>query len=84
MSDDREHDAGENTEDQQPAAEEEQAAPAADPPIKDEHWYGALSEWIDGHLRGSPVSMNTGAWNWLHQKLPAFRDILQKRMTEDK
>ena len=41
----------------------------------------ALTSWLGVHLRDSPLSRNTPAWNWLQSKLGALKASLVKEIS---
>lgn len=68
----------------QQAAESVEAEPAAtvstSSKISDEAWNGATSTWIDRHVRNSPLSGATEAWNHLNSVLHRLREYLESEL----
>lgn len=39
-----------------------------------------VEEWVADHLRNSPLSRATGAWNYVQSKLGELRDKIEKEL----
>lgn len=49
-------------------------------PIPTDAWEVACAEWINSHVRNSPIAGAIEAWNHLGTVLPKLRDFLEKNM----
>lgn len=48
--------------------------------ISDEAWNRAVGTWIDRHLRSTPLSQASDAWNHLSLTLPRLREYLEREL----
>ena len=60
-----------------PVLESATPAPSSSSVISDEVWESAAGEWINSHLRSSPLAGATDAWNHVMGAIPHFRSILE-------
>lgn len=67
-----------DADEKKPAAEHPKSARAL--LNNDEHWMEIVNEWVDSHVRNSPIAANSEAWNHLHSALEGLRDILKKKL----
>ena len=61
----------------EPAPEQEAAAA---PIISDESWAAATTAWIDNHVRSSPLSQSSAAWNHLMRSLPLLKGFVETQL----
>lgn len=48
--------------------------------IPEETWNRAVAAWVNNHVRNSPISGASEAWNHLHAVIPRLREFLEKEM----
>lgn len=48
--------------------------------LPDEIWERIAGRWIGDHLRNSPLSAATEAWNHLQGSMPALRKIIEEEI----
>jgi hypothetical protein len=55
-------------------------SPVSSGPIDDSSWESAIGQWINNHLRNSPLAGATEAWNHVMGALPHLRTYLETEL----